>query len=79
MALLEINKLNVAYGDVHVLFDLDISVEEGEIVSIIGGNGAGKSTLLKTISGLLKPLSGTIGFQGKEIKECPPTTSWTSD
>ena len=47
MALLEVNTLNVAYGDVHVLYDLDISVDEGEIVSIIGGNGAGKSTLLQ--------------------------------
>ncbi len=72
MALLEVNTLNVAYGDVHVLYDLDISVDEGEIVSIIGGNGAGKSTLLKTISGLLKPLSGSINFGGTTIHSLAP-------
>lgn len=72
MALLEVNALNVAYGDVHVLYDLDISVDEGEIVSIIGGNGAGKSTLLKTISGLLQPMSGTIAFDGQKIQASAP-------
>ncbi|CCH50203.1 ABC transporter ATP-binding protein [Pseudodesulfovibrio piezophilus] len=64
MPLLDVNDINVSYGDVQVLFDLSISIEEGEVVSIIGGNGAGKSTLLKTISGLMQPESGSIGFMG---------------
>lgn len=72
MALLEINNINVSYGDVQVLYGLDISVEEGEVVSIIGGNGAGKSTMLKTISGLLKPSFGTITFAGKAVHSLPP-------
>jgi branched-chain amino acid transport system ATP-binding protein len=67
MPLLDVKDINVSYGDVQVLFDLSIIVNEGEVVSIIGGNGAGKSTLLKTISGLLKPTSGTMDFMMKDI------------
>lgn len=72
MAFLEISNLNVSYGDVQVIFDLSLKVEEGEVVSIIGGNGAGKSTLLKTISGLLHPQQGSISFEGKPIHAAPP-------
>ena len=64
MPFLEINNISVFYGDVQVIFDLSLRVEEGEVVSIIGGNGAGKSTLLKTISGLLHPQQGLISFEG---------------
>jgi len=67
MALLEISHIEVFYGDVQVVFDLSLKVEEGEVVSIIGGNGAGKSTLLKTISGLMQPSKGEITFEGKPI------------
>jgi branched-chain amino acid transport system ATP-binding protein len=67
MALLEISHIDVFYGDVQVVFDLSLKVEEGEVVSIIGGNGAGKSTLLKTISGLMQPSKGEITFEGKPI------------
>jgi branched-chain amino acid transport system ATP-binding protein len=72
MALLEISNIDVFYGDVQVVFDLSLKVEEGEVVSIIGGNGAGKSTLLKTISGLMQPSKGEITFEGKPIHHRPP-------
>jgi branched-chain amino acid transport system ATP-binding protein len=72
MSLLDVKDVNVSYGDVQVLYDLSISVEEGEVVSIIGGNGVGKSTLLKTISGLLKANSGEIAFQGQPIHALSP-------
>lgn len=65
--MLEISGINVFYGAIHALENVSINVEEGEIVAIIGSNGAGKSTLLRTISGLLRPRSGAVRFQGKEI------------
>jgi branched-chain amino acid transport system ATP-binding protein len=65
--LLEIKELNVGYGDIQVLWDINLQIEEGQIVALVGANGAGKSTLLKTISGLLNPYSGSIIFQGEEI------------
>jgi branched-chain amino acid transport system ATP-binding protein len=72
MALLEINHIDVFYGDVQVIFDLSLKVEEGEVVSIIGGNGAGKSTLLRTISGLMQPAQGEVTFEGKPIHRLAP-------
>ena len=54
MQLLKVDKLNVYYGDIQVLFDLSLEVKKGEITSIVGANAAGKSTLLRTLSGLLK-------------------------
>ena len=72
MSLLEINNIDVFYGDVQVVFDLSLKVEKGEVVSIIGGNGAGKSTLLKTISGLLPTTAGKIVFDGAPIQNAPP-------
>ncbi len=72
MALLEIESINVCYGDVQVIFDLSLTVEKGEVVSIIGGNGAGKSTLLKTISGLMSSSSGAIRFADEPIHAAPP-------
>jgi len=72
MSFLEINNIDVFYGDVQVIFDLSLRVEEGEVVSIIGGNGAGKSTLLKTISGLMAPSEGKITFDGRAIHGVPP-------
>ncbi len=65
--LLEVKNLNVAYGDVQVLWDINLEVEEGKIVALVGSNGAGKSTLLRTLSGLIKPMSGEIIFDGKPI------------
>lgn len=62
MSLLEIENIDVYYGDVQVIFGLSLKVENGSVVSIIGSNGAGKSTTLKTISGLLVPKKGEITF-----------------
>jgi branched-chain amino acid transport system ATP-binding protein len=72
MALLSVEHIDVAYGDVQVINDLSLTVEEGEVVSIIGGNGAGKSSLLKAISGLLPPTAGVIRFRGEPIESLPP-------
>jgi branched-chain amino acid transport system ATP-binding protein len=69
--LLEVNNLNVYYGAIHALQGISFTVEEGEIVTLIGANGAGKSTTLRTISGLLHPRSGSILFKGKEITSTP--------
>jgi branched-chain amino acid transport system ATP-binding protein len=72
MALLEVKNIDVFYGDVQVIFGLSLRVEEGEVVSIIGGNGAGKSTLLKTLSGLMHPTKGEITFESKTIERSSP-------
>lgn len=69
--LLEIKELNVGYGDIQVLWDISLRIEEGQIVALVGANGAGKSTLLKTISGLLNPYSGSLLFQGEDITRMP--------
>jgi branched-chain amino acid transport system ATP-binding protein len=65
--LLEVKDLGVSYGDVHALWDVSLTVEEGTIVALVGINGAGKSTLLKAISGLLHPNHGEIIFEGKSL------------
>lgn len=65
--MLTVQGINVYYGAIHAIKDLSITVNEGEIVTLIGANGAGKSTLLKTLSGLLKPKTGSIEFLGKSI------------
>jgi branched-chain amino acid transport system ATP-binding protein len=67
MSLLELNRVDVYYGDVQIIFGLSLEVGAGSIVSIIGSNGAGKSTTLKTISGLLIPKQGEIRFNGDPI------------
>ncbi|MFI5268636.1 MAG: ABC transporter ATP-binding protein [Chloroflexota bacterium] len=65
--LLQIDHLDVAYGDVQVLWNVSLEVRRGEMLALIGANGAGKSTLLATISGLLRPRSGKIVFDGRDI------------
>ncbi len=72
MSFLEVNNIDVYYGDVQVIFNLSMKVEEGEVVSIIGSNGAGKSTLLKTISGLMHPAKGEILFEDSFVQSAPP-------
>lgn len=69
--LLRLENVNVFYGDLQALWDINFEVGEGEIVSLIGSNGAGKSTILQTISGLLHPKSGKIEFLGKRIDHKP--------
>ncbi|TJX15701.1 ABC transporter ATP-binding protein [Tissierella creatinini] len=65
--MLELKNLNVYYGAIHALKSLNVNIDKGEIVTLIGANGAGKSTTLKTISGLLKPRTGEVIFDGKSI------------
>ncbi len=65
--LLRVSNIDVFYGTVQVLWDVSLEVRSGEIVAIAGANGAGKSTLLKTISGVMHPAKGSIGFAGRDI------------
>jgi branched-chain amino acid transport system ATP-binding protein len=69
--LLEVNDLNVYYGAIHALQGISFTVNEGEIVSLIGANGAGKSTTLRTVSGLLRPRKGFVTFKGQDITMTP--------
>lgn len=69
---LEIRNLSVAYGPIQVIRDLSLKVTAGEIVALIGCNGAGKTTILRTISGLLRPLSGEVLFLGKNVASQRP-------
>ena len=70
--ILEIEGLQAGYGDVQVLWDIGLSVNEGEIACVVGSNGAGKTTLLRTISGLIEPKAGSIVFDGEEIAGARP-------
>lgn len=65
--MLKVNEIDVFYGAIQALFSVSLEVKKGEIVTLIGANGAGKSTLLKTISGLIRPRSGTILFEDIDI------------
>lgn len=71
-AVLEVEQLNVLRGKIQVLWDVSIQVEKGEFVTLVGANGAGKTSLLSTVAGLLKPASGVVRFNGKEINNLPP-------
>jgi len=70
--MLNVDQINVFYGAIHALRDVSLTVDEGEIVTLIGANGAGKTTTLRTVSGLLHPASGTIAFRGESITRTPP-------
>ena len=72
MALLELSDVDVRYGAIPALRRVNLSVEEGEIVALLGANGAGKTTTLRTVSGLVHPWSGTIRFAGVPIDQLPP-------
>ena len=69
MALLEVDDVHAYYGNIHALKGISLTVEEGEIVSLIGGNGAGKTTTLRTISGLLHPRSGGVRLEGEALNQ----------
>jgi branched-chain amino acid transport system ATP-binding protein len=70
-AVLEVKNLNVAYGRVRAVKGISFSVEQGQVVTLVGTNGAGKTTTLRTISGLLRPESGEIWFEGERIDAVP--------
>ncbi len=72
MSLLELENIHSYYGKIHALRGINLDVNEGEIVSLIGANGAGKSTTLRTISGLIRPRHGSIRLAGKEMVGLPP-------
>jgi branched-chain amino acid transport system ATP-binding protein len=65
--MLKVENLHTYYGNIHALKGINIEIEKGEIVTLIGGNGAGKTTTLRTIAGLLKPREGTIAYEGENL------------
>ena len=69
--LLDVDAIDVAYGDFRALHGITLTVAEGETLAVIGANGAGKSTLLKTIAGLLRPSAGHIRFDGHDVSRTP--------
>ena len=72
MPILNVNNIHTYYGNIHALKGITITVEAGEVVTLIGSNGAGKSTTLKTISGIMKPRTGSVSFKEKRIDMLPP-------
>ena len=71
MNLLEVDSIDVHYGDFQALYGVSVSVAAGETLAIIGANGAGKSTLMKALAGLMTPTSGSISFEGRDITAMP--------
>ncbi|NBP32042.1 MAG: ATP-binding cassette domain-containing protein [Synechococcaceae bacterium WB6_1B_055] len=72
MPVLDVHALNVYYGESHILRNVDLNVQPGQMVCLIGRNGVGKTTLLKTIIGLLQQRSGNVRFEAKELKDLAP-------
>jgi len=72
MAFLEVDNIHAYYGNIHALKGISLTVEKGEIVTLIGANGAGKSTTLRTVCGLLKPLEGSVRFEGEDLTPFKP-------
>ena len=72
MSLLEVTGLVAGYGDNAAVHEVDIDVEAGEIVAILGPNGAGKTTLLSTIIGFIRPMAGSVRFDGHDLRDTPP-------
>ena len=70
--MLEVSRVNSAYGRAHILYDLSLSAQRGEVVVLLGRNGAGKSTTLKTLIGLVPPHAGEISFDGRRIERLEP-------
>ena len=69
--MLTLENLSVSYGAIEALTDIDLHVEQGEVVTLIGANGAGKTTTLRTITGLLEPIEGRVMYEGKQIGGMP--------
>jgi branched-chain amino acid transport system ATP-binding protein len=72
MALLEVNDIHTYYGNIHALKGVSLAVEEGEIVTLIGANGAGKTTTLNTISGIIRPRTGSVRLDGRDLGSVAP-------
>lgn len=72
MAILEVENVHTYYGHIHALKGISLTVEEGEIVTLIGANGAGKTTTINTISGLLRPRQGQVRLHGEDLSAYPP-------
>lgn len=70
--MLEVNQLQAGYGNLNVLWQVSLSVHQGEFVALIGSNGAGKTTTLRAIAGVIEPTAGEVRFQGKSIAGLPP-------
>ncbi len=70
--MLELKNVNAGYGELQVLYNISLKVEEGEFISLVGPNGAGKTTTLRTISGIIKPISGEIDFLDNKIETFTP-------
>src|SRR5215216_3500083 len=71
MSMLKVDNVHTYYGNIHALKGITLNIEQGDIVTLIGGNGAGKTTTLRTISGLLRAKTGKITFQGHDITTAP--------
>jgi branched-chain amino acid transport system ATP-binding protein len=67
MTMLKVDNVNTYYGNIHALKGINLTIEQGEIVTLIGGNGAGKTTTLRTISGLIKPREGSVTLEGEDL------------
>ncbi len=74
MALLEVHDVNSGYGELQILWDASMSLEPGQLTTLVGSNGSGKTTLLRTIMGQLKPWSGSVIFDGEDVSKLPPYT-----
>ncbi|MBI2982594.1 MAG: ABC transporter ATP-binding protein [Chloroflexi bacterium] len=72
MALLELQEVNAFYGNIQALRGVSITVDRGEIVTLLGSNGAGKTTTLRTIAGVMRPRTGTLTFDGRDLKAVAP-------
>ena len=72
LPMLEVKNVNSAYGRAHILYDISLTADRGEVVVLLGRNGAGKSTTLKTLIGLVRPLAGEIRFEGQRIERLEP-------
>ena len=65
--MLEVKDLNAGYGPVNILWDVSFKLNDGEVVAILGSNGAGKTTMVRAITGMIKPTSGSVVFNGEEL------------
>jgi len=72
VAMLELRNLTAGYGQVQILWDVDLALERGKLTSLVGGNGAGKTTLLRAVMGSIRPWGGSVAWEGTAITGLPP-------